>query len=113
MLIDSVKRVEDDLLTLVGGIEDQLVTGVGGVASVLADYVPARPAWPFVSELPTLGEVVDATAEFATRFVAQQSELARRLALAVEPVVGKVDETRAGTKSGATTRGPKAADKVA
>jgi hypothetical protein len=46
--------------------------------------------------VPTLSEVVDMSVDFATRFVAQQGDFARRLARAIDPIVGASYESSGG-----------------
>jgi hypothetical protein len=98
MFVDSVKHLEDDLLDVVETMQAPLVTGAASVAEAFADWVPARPEWPFVSELPTVTEVVELGAQFATRLVNQQAEFARRLVHAFDPILTRIDE-RAATKT--------------
>jgi hypothetical protein len=106
MFVDSVKRMEDDLFEVIETAETPMVASMASVADAFADYVPVRPAWPIVSELPTLTELVD---DFTTRLVTQQGEFVRRLVRAVDPILAKVDD-RPATSKPASTRTSKAAE---
>jgi hypothetical protein len=115
MLVDTMKHIEDDLIDVIGDLEEPVLTSVGSVVETFADFVPARPPWPFVSALPTLSEVVDVGVDFATRFVAQQGEFARRLVRAVDPIAAKVEAKpgrakapSSGSSSARATKAPEA-----
>jgi hypothetical protein len=98
MFVDSVKRMETDLLDVIETTETPFVASAASVAEAFADYVPRAPAWPFVSELPTLTELVDIGVDFTTRLVNQQGEFVRRLVHAFDPVLTKFEERPTPTK---------------
>jgi hypothetical protein len=109
MFMETVKQIENDLVEVVNGFEEPVVTSVGSIVDAVADYVPTWPAWPVMSALPTLSELVDSGVEFTTRFVNQQGEFTRRFVRAFDPILTKVDGRASHAKS-VPTRATKSAD---
>ncbi|MBK9178652.1 MAG: hypothetical protein IPM45_03575 [Acidimicrobiales bacterium] len=113
-LMQSMVNMEEELLDLLDRVEEPIVSVVGTVAEAVADYIPERPAWPFLSELPTLTQLVDNGSSFAHKLVTHETEYAKALVKAMHPVLVKIEakpaRKRAPRKPAAAPAGvPKAA----
>ena len=92
MFIDTVKTVEEDVLDMVTRVQEPIVTTVASLAETLADYVPERPAWPFLRTLPKLGDIVDTQVDFAHRVVTNQGEFARAMVKSLAPLLDRLEK---------------------
>lgn len=109
-----MKNLENDAFDLLDRVEEPLVSLTGSVADAVADFVPERPALPFVTELPTLSELVEHQIALAQRLVDVQAEFAHAWLAALKPVTAKVEATPSRARVpkrgvSAAKSGPKAA----
>ncbi len=90
-LMQSLVNMEDEVLDLLDRVEEPIVSVVGTVTEAVADYVPERPAWPFLAELPTLAQLVDNGSSFAHKLVTHETDFAKALVKAMHPVLVKIE----------------------
>jgi hypothetical protein len=90
-MLTAMQEWQDEFFELVDRLEEPVVKVAGEIAESVADYVPQRPAWPFVEQLPTVSELVEFQVAFTTRFVDQQAAFVRSVMKAVQPTLAKVE----------------------
>jgi hypothetical protein len=90
----TVKKWEDEYMTIVARIEEPVVRYTGRAAEAVAPYVPDRPGWAFLDQVPTLTELVDNQLKFRKRVVDEQAAFVRKVMKAMHPALVKL-ETRA------------------
>jgi hypothetical protein len=98
----TIKKWQDDYLTMLARVEEPVVTYTGKAMEAIADYVPERPQWAFLNQLPTLTEVVDSQLKFRRQVIDEQAALVRKLMKAIDPAL-----TRVGPKVPAAKRASK------
>ncbi len=86
-MLTTLREWQDDFFDLVDRVEEPVVKFTGEVAESLTDYVPQVPSWPFLSQLPTVSDLVENQIWFATHFVEQQATFARNMVKALQPVL--------------------------
>lgn len=100
----TVKRWQDDYMKFAARIEEPAVRYTGRVAEAVAEYVPERPDWAFLDQVPTLTEFVDVQLKFRKRLVDEQAVFIRKMMKAMHPALVKLE-----TKHTAKAAAPKAA----
>ena len=90
----TVKKWEDKYMTIVARVEEPVVRYTGRAAEAVAPYVPARPGWEFLDQVPTLTELVDNQLRFRKRVVDEQAAFVRKVMKAMHPALVKL-ETKA------------------
>lgn len=90
-MMKTLEEWEGELFDLLERIEEPMVRFGGEAAESLADFTPERPSWPFLSQVPTVSELLDFQIGFAHRFVDTQATFARGMVKAWQPVLGKIE----------------------
>jgi hypothetical protein len=90
-VMTSMKKMQDDVLHLVDRVEEPIVKYTGEAAERVAPYIPERPEWAFMEEVPAVTEVMDSQLRFTKRFVDRQIVFARNVMKAMEPALKKLD----------------------
>jgi hypothetical protein len=105
--MNTLERWQDEYLDLMARWEEPVVTFTGKAADSVAKYVPERPGWAFLAELPTITEVVESQLKFRRRVVDEQAAFARRMMRAMQPALMRLEPT-ATTTPAAKARATKA-----
>ena len=90
----TVKKWQDGYMTIVARVEEPVVRYTGRAAEAVAPYVPERPGWAFLDQVPTMTEFVDNQLKFRKRVVDEQAAFVRKVMKAMHPALVKL-ETRA------------------
>jgi hypothetical protein len=106
--MNTLERWQDEYLDLMARWEDPVVTFTGKAANSVAKYVPERPGWAFLAELPTITEVVESQLKFRRRVVDEQAAFARRMMRAMQPALMRLESTATTTTPTTKTRATKA-----
>ena len=110
----TMQKWQDDYLTRVARVEEPVVRFTGKALQSVAEYVPARPHWAFLDQVPTMTEFVESQLKFRRRIVDEQAVFVRNLMKAMTPAKAKHEPKatakRVAGKASATRRdGVKAA----
>ena len=95
----TIKKWQDDYLSMLARVEEPVVRFTGKAAGSVAAYVPERPTWAFLDEVPTVAEFVDSQLKFRRRAVDEQAAFVRRMMKAMHPVLVRF-ERRPPQRSG-------------
>jgi hypothetical protein len=95
----TIKKWQDDYLTRMARVEEPVVRITGKAMQAVAGYVPARPQWAFLDQVPTVTEFVDSQLKFRRRVVDEQAAFVRNLMQAITP-----PKTKAAPKAPAAKR---------
>jgi hypothetical protein len=108
----TMKKWQDDYLTRMARVEEPVVRFTAKATSAVAEYVPTRPQWAFLEQVPTMTEFVDSQLKFRRRVVDEQAVFVHNLLKAMTPaktkhvptapakrVVKKASPARAGVKA--------------
>lgn len=106
-IMQTMQEWEDEFVDVVKRFEEPMVRFGGDMAEFLADYTPEQPEWPFMSQLPTVSELVDFQITFAHRMVDTQAAFARDMVKAWKPVLAKLEPATSAPRK------PRAAAKAA
>ncbi len=87
----TIKKWEDQYLTMMARVEEPVVRFTGKAIESIVDYVPERPQWSFLNEVPTLTEVVDSQLKFRKRVVDEQAAFIRKVMKAMSPALTKLE----------------------
>ena len=97
----TTKKWQDQYLTMMARVEEPVVRFAGRAAEAIADYVPERPQWAFLGQVPTMTELVDSQLKFRGQVVDEQASFVRKLMKSMSPkapaakrVVGKASPAR-------------------
>jgi len=96
----TVKKWQDEYMKLVARVEEPVVRYTGRAVEAVAEYVPERPEWAFLDQVPTLTEVVDNQLKFRKRVVDEQAAFVRKMMKAMHPALMKL-ETKPAPKAAA------------
>lgn len=111
---------QNQYVDLMGRLEEPVVTFTGRAAESVAQYVPERPNWAFLAEVPTMTEFVDNQLKFRRRVVDEQAAFVRKMMKAMHPALMRLEAKAPVAKApvakapprkparGATTRTTKA-----
>jgi hypothetical protein len=94
----TIKKWQDDYLTMLARVEEPVVTYTGKAMEAIADYVPERPQWAFLNQVPTLTELVDSQLKFRTRVVDEQAAFVRKVMKAIYPTSTRVEQKAPAAK---------------
>jgi len=101
--ITTIKKWQDAYMTRIARIEEPAVRYTAKASEAVADYIPERPHWAFLDEVPTVTEFVDSQLKFRRRVVDEQAAFVRKLLKAMQPALSKL-EPKAAPKQSATRR---------
>ena len=87
----TIKKWQDDYMTLMARLEEPIVRYTAKAADSVAEYVPKRPTWAFLEEVPTMTELVDSQLKFRRRVVDEQATFIRKLMKAMQPALIKLE----------------------
>ena len=93
-VMTTLKKWQDQYLTVMARVEEPVVEFTGRTVEAVAEYVPERPQWSFLDEVPTMSEIVDSQLKFRRRMVDEQAAFVRKLMKAMNPALVKL-ETKA------------------
>ena len=83
----TMKKWQDQYLTLMARIEEPVVMFTGKAAGSVAEYVPEFPHLAFLEQVPTLTEFVDSQLKFRKQVVDEQAAFVRKMVKAVHPLM--------------------------
>ena len=102
----TTKKWQDQYLSMIARAEEPVVRFAGRAAEAIVEYVPERPQWAFLDQVPTMTELVDSQLKFRTRVVDEQAAFVRKLMKVTSPkapaarrVVGKAPPVRRSVKA--------------
>ena len=81
----TIKKWQDELLATMTRVEEPVLKFTGKAVEAVGDYVPARPHWAFLDQVPTMTEIVDNQLKFRQRVVAEQTAFVRKLMKTMTP----------------------------
>jgi hypothetical protein len=81
----TMKKWQDAYLTGITRVEEPVVKFTGKAMEAVGGYVPARPQWAFLDQVPTMTEFVDSQLKFRRRVVDEQAVFVRNLVKAMTP----------------------------
>ena len=87
----TMKKWQDQYLTMMARVEEPVVRFTGKATETIADYVPERPQWSFLEQVPTVTEFVDSQLKFRKRVVDEQAAFVRKIMKAMSPALAKVE----------------------
>ena len=102
----TMKKWQDDYLATMIRVEEPVVKVTGRAAEAVGQYVPERPHWAFLEQVPTMTEIVDSQLKFNQRVVAEQTAFVRRLMKAMTPAKAHPAPKAHAAKRVATKRAP-------
>jgi hypothetical protein len=97
-VMTNIKKWQDGYLTGMARLEEPVVRFTGRVAESVAEYVPERPHWAFLDQVPTLTEVVDSQLKFRRRVVDHQAAFVRKMMKAMNPALLRLEPKAPATK---------------
>jgi hypothetical protein len=103
-VMKTIKNIEDGYLELMARVEKPVVRLTGEAAERVAEYVPERPDWAFLDELPTVTELVNNQLRFRRRVVDQQAAFVRRMVKAMHPALVRLEPEKPARKAPAARR---------
>jgi len=83
----TMKKWQDQYLTLMARIEEPIVMFTGKAAGSVAEYVPELPHFAFLEQIPTLTDFVDSQLKFRKQVVDEQAAFVRKMVKAVHPLM--------------------------
>ena len=87
----ALKKWQDQYLTTIARVEEPVVRFTGKAMDTIADYVPERPQWSFLDQVPTMTEFVDSQLKFRKRVVDEQAAFVRKVMKAMSPALNKLE----------------------
>jgi hypothetical protein len=87
--MSTIKEWQDSYFKSVKRVEEPVLKFTGQMADSMERFVPERPH--FMTDFPTMSEVVENQLKFRKRFVDEQAAFARKMIKAMGPVVVKLD----------------------
>ena len=87
----TLKKWQDGYLTTLVRVEEPVVKFTVKAVDAIAQYVPERPNWAFLEEVPTITEFVDSQLKFRGRIVDEQTKFVRRIVKAMAPVLTRLE----------------------
>ncbi len=88
-VMTTTKQWQDQYLTMMARVEEPIVRYAGKAAEAVADYIPERPQWAFLEQVPTMTELVDSQLKFRRRVVDEQAAFVRKFMKAMNPATAK------------------------
>lgn len=87
----TINKWQDQYLTMMTRVEAPVVRYTAKATDTIADYVPERPQWSFLDQVPTMTEFVDSQLKFRRRVVDEQAAFVRKVMKAMSPAPTKVE----------------------
>lgn len=81
----TMQKWQDEYLTRMVRVEEPVLKFTGKAMEAVAEYVPERPHWAFLEQVPTMTELVDSQLKFRRRLVDEQAAFVRKLMKAMSP----------------------------
>lgn len=106
-VMEKMKDWQDGYFKLVAKVEEPVLKYTEKAADAVSEYVPERPDWEFLEDVPTFSEFVDSQLKFRKRLVDEQAAFVRKMMKAMHPALVKME-----TKAPATPRVRKPATRV-
>jgi hypothetical protein len=100
-VMTAMKKWQDGYLKTTARVEEPIVRFTGRAAESVADYVPERPQWAFLDEVPTVTELVDSQLKFRRRVVDQQAAFVRKMLKAMHPALVRLEPKAPAAKRAA------------
>jgi hypothetical protein len=86
-VMTTMKKWQDQYLTTMARVEEPVVKYTSKAVEAIADYVPERPEWAFLDQVPTMTEFVDSQLKFRRRVVDEQAAFVRKVMKAMDPLM--------------------------
>ena len=102
----TMKKWQDEYLATMIRVEEPVVKVAGRAAEAVGQYVPERPHWAFLEQVPTMTEIVDSQLKFNQRVVAERAAFVRKLMKAMTPAKAHAAPKARSAKRVATKRTP-------
>lgn len=90
-VMTTTKKWQDQYLTMMARVEEPIVRFTGKAAGAVATYVPERPQWAFLEQVPTMTELVDSQLKFRRRVVDEQAAFVRKFMKALSPATSRLE----------------------
>ena len=90
-MMTTMKRWQDDYFKFLKRVEEPVIRFTEDASEQVAEYVPERPEWKFMAELPTVSEFVESQLKFRRRVVDEQAAFVRKMMKAMHPALVKID----------------------
>ena len=97
--MNTLQRWQDRYLESMARWEEPVVRFTGKAADSVAKYVPERPGWSFLAEVPSVTEVVGNQVKFRRRVVDEQAAFVRKMMRATQPVLVRLEPRGPATKA--------------
>ena len=88
-VMTTTKKWQDQYLTMMARAEEPIVRYAGKAAGAVATYVPERPQWAFLDQVPTMTELVESQLKFRRRVVDEQAAFVRKFMKAISPATSR------------------------
>ncbi|MEO8267550.1 MAG: hypothetical protein ABI706_18770 [Ilumatobacteraceae bacterium] len=88
-VMTTTKQWQDQYLTMMARVEEPIVRYAGKAAGAVASYVPERPQWAFLDQVPTMTELVESQLKFRKRMVDEQAAFVRKFIKAISPATAR------------------------
>ncbi len=98
-VMTTMKKWQDEYLTTMARVEEPVVKYTAKAVEAIADYVPERPEWAFLDQMPNMSEFVDSQLKFRKRVVDEQAAFVRKLMKAVDPLMRAEPKTPAAKRT--------------
>lgn len=90
-VMSTMKKWQDGYLKTMTRLEEPVVKFTGKAAESVAEYVPERPHWAFLDEVPTVTEFVESQLKFRKRVVDEQAVFVRKMMKAMHPALVRLE----------------------
>lgn len=90
-VMTTLKQWEDQYLAVMARMEEPILRFTGKTVEAVADYIPERPQWSFLDEVPTMTELVDSQLKFRRRMVDEQAAFVRKLMKTMNPALVRLE----------------------
>jgi len=94
----TMKKWQDQYLTTIARVEEPVVRYTSQAVQAIADYVPERPQWSFLDQVPTVTEFVDSQLKFRRQVVDEQAAFVRKVMKAMDPLMRVEPKTPAAKR---------------
>lgn len=90
-MMTTMKRWQDEYFKFMKRVEEPVIRFTEDASEQVAEYVPERPEWKLMAELPTVSEFVESQLKFRRRVVDEQAAFVRKMMKAMHPALMKID----------------------
>jgi hypothetical protein len=97
-VMTNIKKLQDGYLTGMARLEEPVVRFTRRAAESVAEYVPERPQWAFLDEVPTMTELVESQLKFRRRVVDHQAAFVRKMMKAMHPALLRLESKAPAAK---------------